>query len=113
MSQNIANISLSDISARLIETAGASGAIYADALAVCDTGDSITVRNGAVESVEREDAQGLGLRAFVETADGLAFATASSSDLSETGLKKLAEQVVAMARISEADPDAVPPVGAN
>jgi len=71
------------------------------------------VRNGHIESVEREDAQGIGLRAFVETPAGLAFATASSSDVSSSGLKKLAEQVVAMARISEPDPDAVPPVGAN
>ncbi len=105
--------SIADQSSQLIDAAKQYGALHVDALAVCDTGDSISVRNGQVESVEREDAQGIGLRAFVETPAGLAFATASSSDVSETGLKKLAEQVVAMARISEPDPDAVPPVGAN
>ena len=104
---------ISEQAVRLIDAARNSGAIHADALALCDTGDSISVRNGQVESVEREDAQGLGLRAFVETPQGLAFATASSSDVSEAGLKALAEQVVAMARISEPDPDAVPPTGAN
>ncbi len=104
--------SLPQRAARLIEAARQAGAAHADALAICDTGDSISVRNGAVESVEREDAQGLGLRAFVNTPNGLAFATASSSDISAAGLDKLAEQVVAMARISEPDPDAVPPVGA-
>ncbi|MDX8405371.1 MAG: DNA gyrase modulator, partial [Mariprofundus sp.] len=98
---------------QLMEAALKAGAVHADALSVTDTGDSISVRNGAVESVEREDARGMGLRAFVETPKGLAFATASTSDLSGDGLNKLAEQVVAMARISEADPDAVPPVGAN
>lgn len=108
-----ASDNISGRSMQLLEAARQSGAIYADALAVCDTGNSISVRNGNVESVEREDAQGLGLRAFVETPKGLAFATASSSDVSEAGLKKLAEQVVAMARISEPDPDAVPPVGAK
>ncbi|MDQ6968917.1 MAG: metallopeptidase TldD-related protein [Mariprofundus sp.] len=106
--------SIADQSSQLIEAAKQYGAIHVDALAVCDTGDSISIRNGQVESVEREDAQGIGLRAFVESpAGGLAFATASSSDVSESGLKKLAKQVVAMARISEPDPDAVPPVGAN
>jgi len=104
---------ISERAVHLLEAAAKSGAVYADALALCDTGDSISVRNGHVESVEREDAQGIGLRAFVETSGGLAFATASSSDVSETGLSKLAEQVIAMARISEPDPDAVPPVGAN
>jgi len=105
--------SLSKLASQLIDSAKAAGAIYVDALAINDTGDSVSVRNGNVESVEREDAQGMGLRAFVETPKGLAFATASSSDISEQGLKKLAEQVVLMARISEPDPDAVPPVGAN
>ncbi|GAV20335.1 peptidase PmbA [Mariprofundus micogutta] len=105
--------SLSYLAAKLIDEARKAGATYVDALAVNDTGDSISVRNGAVESVEREDAQGMGLRAFVETDRGLAFATASSSDVSESGLKKLAEQVVLMARISEPDPNAMPPVGAN
>jgi len=105
--------SISHHAERLVKRAKDGGAIYVDALAVCDTGDSISIRNGEIESVEREDAQGLGVRAFVETDRGLAFATASSSDLSESGLEKLAAQVVAMAKISEPDPDAVPPVGAN
>ncbi|ATX82085.1 PmbA protein [Mariprofundus ferrinatatus] len=98
---------------RLIKSAKRAGAIHVDALAIRNTGDSISVRNGHIESVEHEDAQGFGLRAFVETSNGLAFATASSSDLSEAGLQKLAQQVVAMAKISEPDPDAVPPTGAN
>ncbi|MBL4774561.1 MAG: TldD/PmbA family protein [Mariprofundus sp.] len=104
---------ISEQSVQLLEAAKKYGAVHVDALAVCDTGDSISIRNGSVESVEREDGQGIGLRAFVETPKGLAFATASSSDVSEAGLNKLAEQVIAMARISEPDPDAVPPVGAN
>ncbi|MDX8408873.1 MAG: TldD/PmbA family protein [Mariprofundales bacterium] len=98
---------------QLIAAATNAGALHADALMIANSGDSISVRNGAVESVEREDACGIGLRAFVETPSGLAFATASSSDLSPHGLQQLAQQVVAMARVSEADPDAVPPIGAD
>jgi PmbA protein len=104
---------LTDMAARLVELAGKNGAAHADALAVNDTGDAVAVRGGKVESVEREDARGVGLRAFVDTADGPAFASASTSDVSDEGLTRLAGQVVTMARISAADPDAVPPVGAD
>jgi len=113
MSNTIQNHSNACYAEQLIDAAIKAGAIHADALSVADTGDSISVRNGAVESVEREDARGMGLRAFVQTPAGMAFATASSSDLSSHGLTALAEQVIAMARISEPDPDAVPPVGAT
>lgn len=101
------------IAARLVEMAVKSGAIDADALAVNDIGENISVRNRKVESVEREDSRGIGLRAFVETPDGLAFASASSSDFSNKGMNKLVDQVIVMAGISAADPDAMPPSGAE
>lgn len=104
---------ITEYAEQLIDTARKAGAIHVDALAISNTGDSIAIRNGEVESVEHEDAQGFGLRAFVETDRGLAFATASSSDLSQAGLQRLVDQVVAMAKISEPDPDAVPPIGAT
>jgi len=104
---------LQTLSRQLVEMAKSSGACDADAMAVADTGESVRVRSGKVESVEREDAQGVGLRAFVEQAEGLAFASASTSDISAAGLKRLVEQVLEMARISEPDPDAVPPTGAD
>jgi len=98
---------------RLIDMARAAGAVDADAVAICDTSESIRVRHGSLESVEREDARSIGLRVFVEQRDGLAFATAATSDLSDDGLTRLVEQVVTMARISAVDPDAVPPSGAD
>lgn len=107
------NMELQEAAAKLTDMAMDAGAIDADALAVCDCGDSVHIRHGKVEGIEREDSQGLGLRAFVATANGPAFATASSSDLSEAGLKRLVQQVMDMARISEADPDAVMPQGAE
>jgi len=113
MSHSVNVLSDNRFAEQLVEAAIKAGAVHADALSVADTGDSISVRNGAVESVEREDARGMGLRAFVETPGGMAFATASTSDLSTAGLSRLAGQVIAMARISEPDPDAVPPCGAN
>jgi len=107
---------LQELSAQLIDLARKAGAHSADALSVADISDAIRVRHGQVESVEHEDSRGIGLRAFVDkqgkAGSGLAFASASTSDLSEAGLHRLVEQVIGMARISEADPDAVPPVGA-
>ncbi len=108
---------LQTLSQRLVKMAKTSGACDADAMAVADTGESVRVRNGKIESVEREDGQGVGLRAFVEQTTtqgiGLAFASASTSDISGAGLKLLVEQVLEMASISEPDPDAVPPAGAD
>ncbi len=106
-------MSLREKAAQLLDYISQAGAKHADAVAVNSTGESIQVRHGKVESIEAEHAQGIGLRGFVETNKGLAFASASSSDLSDSGLKALAQQVVAMAKISEPDPDVVAPVGAN
>ena len=107
------NQSMTDIASQLVDIAKQSGASHADALSVIDTGESIDVRHGKLESIEHEDSRGIGLRAFVDTGKGLAFASASTSDVSEKGLKQLAEQVVNMANISEPDPDAMPPIGAT
>jgi len=105
--------SMHDIAMQLVDIAKQSGASHADALSIIDTGESIDVRHGKLESIEREDSRGVGLRAFVETSKGLAFASASTSDISEKGLKNLAQQVVNMANISEPDPDVMPPIGAE
>ncbi|MDQ7003524.1 MAG: metallopeptidase TldD-related protein [Ghiorsea sp.] len=106
-------MNLNHKAAQLLDYIKQAGAKHADAIAVHSVDKSINVRHGVVESIEAERAQGIGLRGFVDTAQGLAFASASSSDLSDAGLKALAQQVVDMAKISEPDPDVVAPVGAN
>ncbi len=106
-------MNLNKKTAQLLDYINQAGAKHADAIAINSAGESISVRHGKVETIEGEHAQGIGLRGFVETNKGLAFASASSSDLSDTGLQQLAAQVVTMAKISEPDPDVVPPVGAN
>jgi len=106
-------MNLNDKAGQLLDYISQAGATHADAIAINSVGESVSVRHGKVESIEGEHAQGIGLRGFVETAKGLAFASASSSDLSTKGLKLLAQQVVDMASISEPDPDVMPPIGAN
>jgi len=109
----VKSMNLNEKTAQLLDYINQAGAKHADAIAIHSVGESISVRHGKVESIEGERAQGIGLRGFVETSKGLAFASASSSDLSDKGLQQLASQVVAMAKISEPDPDVVPPIGAN
>jgi len=107
------NNNMRETAAKLVEMAKMAGAVDADALAVNDIGENVCIRNQNIETVEREDSQGIGLRAFVDTDEGLAFASASSSDLSDAGISALVNQVITMAKISAADPDAMPPSGAN
>ncbi len=61
---------------------------------------SISVRLGALDEVEREEARDLGIRAFV----GRRHASVSGSDISAEGRAKLIERVVAMARLAPEDP---------
>jgi len=110
---DIKTLDMKNIASRLVDMAKQAGAMDADALAVNDVGESICIRNQKIETVEREDSRGIGLRAFVNNPDGLAFASASSSDFSDDGMASLVHQVISMAKISAADPDAMPPSGAE
>jgi len=78
-------------------TAGADGAeaVFAERQSL-----SITVRNSALEEVEREEARDLGLRVFV----GKKQAVVSGSDLSADARARLIERVVAMARLAPDEP---------
>src|SRR5579864_1009549 len=75
--------------------AGAAEAVFAERQS-----QSVTVRLGALEEVEREESRDLGVRVFV----GRRQATVSGSDVSADGRAKLVERAVAMARLAPEDP---------
>jgi PmbA protein len=77
-----------------------AGADAAEAVGAERRALSITVRNGALEEVEREESRDLGLRVFV----GQRQASVSGSDVSPEARAKLVERVVAMARLAPEDP---------
>lgn len=77
-----------------------AGADAAEAVGAQRRSLSITVRMGALEEVEREEARDLGLRVFV----GRRQATVSGSDISAEARAKLVERAVAMARLAPEDP---------
>src|SRR5436190_6726208 len=83
------------VAAALKAGADAAEAVGADRRAL-----SITVRNGDLEEVEREEARDLGLRVFI----GKRQASVSGSDVSAEARAKLIERVVAMARLAPEDP---------
>ena len=77
-----------------------AGADAAEAVGAERRSLSITVREGELEEVEREESRDLGLRVFV----GQRQATVSGSDISAEARAKLIERAVAMARLAPEDP---------
>src|SRR5271154_5810344 len=77
-----------------------AGADAAEAVGAERQSLSISVRLGALEEVEREEARDLGLRVFV----GKKQATVSGSNLSAAARARLVERAVAMARLAPDEP---------
>ncbi|WP_095012131.1 TldD/PmbA family protein [Tsuneonella mangrovi] len=88
-----------DIAAALVEAAHRHGADHADALHTVSRSQSISMRLGNLEDVDRSESAEAGLRVFV----GQRTASVSGSDLSPAAIDELAERAVAMARIAPED----------
>ena len=84
----------------VVAAALAAGADAAEAVGAERRALSITVRNGDLEEVEREESRDLGLRVFI----GQRQASVSGSDVSAEARAKLVARAVAMARLAPEDP---------
>lgn len=84
---------------RLIEFAKKYGADAADVIAMQGQSLDVSVRDGEIEDASRSEDFGIGLRVF----KGRRHAFGSTADASEAGLKRLAEQVCAMASVVPED----------
>ena len=84
----------------LLKRAKAAGAEAADALLVHAAALSHAQRLGALERLEREESQDLGLRVLI----GRRQAIVSSTDIGQSALAELVERAVAMARVVPEDP---------
>ena len=84
----------------LIERAARAGADAADAVYSADASESISVRLGKLEDVERSESEHISLRVF----SGSRSASIGSSDMSDEALDELAARAVAMARLAPEDP---------
>lgn len=88
-----------DRACALIDLARRAGADAADAIYSGSSSESVQVRLGLLEDVERSESEHLDLRVF----SGRRSASIGSSDLSDAALKELAERAVAMARAAPDD----------
>lgn len=88
-----------DRCAALIARAARAGADCADVVYIGNAADSVSVRLGALEEVERSESEHIGLRAFV----GQGSASIGSTDFGDAALDELAARAVAMARAAPPD----------
>ena len=93
-------ITLDDLTARLLTAAQKAGADQADAIAVQGTSVSIDVRDGKLEQAERSEGIDIGLRVII----GQRSANVSASDTSDSTIATMAERAVAMAGEAPEDP---------
>lgn len=89
-----------DILARVLAEATTAGAEAADAIVYRSVSESVSVRLGEVEDIDRSEGRDLGLRVLV----GQRQACVSTTDFSAKALGELAERAVAMARLAPEDP---------
>ncbi|MCB2077892.1 MAG: TldD/PmbA family protein [Novosphingobium sp.] len=85
--------------AALVERARRAGADAADAAYIADASESIQIRLGKLEDVERSEGEHISLRVFI----GQRSASIGSSDLSDAALDELAARAVDMARAAPED----------
>ena len=83
----------------LLRRAKLAGADTGDALYLANGSQSVTVRLGALEDVERSESEHIGLRVFA----GGGSASIGSTDLGDAALDELAQRAVAMARLAPPD----------
>lgn len=85
---------------KLLDFALKAGAQQADCLCVNSQSIDVSVREGALEDAERAESYAIGLRVF----KGARQAYGSTADMSDEGLKALAQQLSAMADVVPEDP---------
>lgn len=83
----------------LIAAARRQGADAADAVLVASSSESVGVRLGELEDVERSEDEEAGLRVFI----GQRSASISTNDFSRVAIEQLAERAVAMAKAAPED----------
>jgi PmbA protein len=89
-----------DLASALLDAARRNGAEAADAVVRGGRSLGVSMRLGALEDVERSEAEEAGLRVFC----GRRSASIATSDFSPGGIEELAGRAVAMARAAPEDP---------
>ena len=96
---------------RAIEAAKRAGASQVDVLLVEGDDREVRVRGDEIEFVKQAQERGLGIRALVDGKEGRQTSIVSTSDLAPEAVERMAEEAVALARATAADPTAGLPDG--
>lgn len=96
---------------RAIEAAKRAGASQVDVLLVEGNDREVRVRGDEIEFVKQAQERGLGIRALVDGKEGRQTSIVSTSDLAPDAVDRMAEEAVALARATAADPTAGLPEG--
>lgn len=91
---------LLDLAEAALAAAKQFGATSADALVVDGSSLDVAVRDGTIENLEQSEACEVGLRVFV----GQSSAAIATSKIDASGIARIAEQAVAMAKAAPPDP---------
>ncbi|TDU24263.1 microcin-processing peptidase 1 [Panacagrimonas perspica] len=91
---------LQQVAARVLDMARGSGATQSEASLSYSKGYSVSVRSGAVESLEFQRDRSMGITVYFGHRKG----NASTGDLSDAGLRACVEAAVTIARVTEEDP---------
>jgi PmbA protein len=94
-----------------LEAAARAGANQADVLLVQGDDREVKVRGTEIEFVKQAQERGLGIRVLVDGKEGRRTAIVSTSDLAPDAVARMAEEAVALARATAADPIAGLPEG--
>jgi PmbA protein len=94
-----------DRARRIVDRARQAGADVAEVIAAERRELSVRVRKRETEQVEEAASRGVGLRVFLGERSG----SASTNDVTDRGLELLVHDALEVARLSEPDPDALPP----
>jgi PmbA protein len=102
---------MEDVVGRALEAARSAGASQADVLLVEGDDREVKVRGDEIEFVKQARERGLGIRTLVDAKEGRKTAIVSTSDLAPDAITRMAEEAVALARATAADPSAGLPEG--
>src|SRR6266550_3320180 len=91
-----------DVATAAVEAALNAGASYADARAMEARTEAMAARNGAVESLDREERAGVGVRALI----GSRWGFVAVPDVGSAAARRAGEQAAAVARASTLVPGA-------
>ncbi|HEX6330851.1 MAG TPA: TldD/PmbA family protein [Actinomycetota bacterium] len=83
-----------DVARQAVEAAAAAGADYADGRVVADDSESLTVRNQAMEGIDRSSSEGIGIRVLVDGYWGFA----ATARLEPAEIERTAALAVEIAR---------------